>query len=66
MFPQRRTRTDVSSDTWLQWPGNQSAAAEPPRHDAKEGIIRAFLSGSRDLDGEMVQYAEQAIAGTVL
>jgi hypothetical protein len=36
------------------------------KHDAKEGIIRAFLSGSRDLDGEMVQYAEQAIAGTVL
>ena len=43
-------------------------ALEPARlkHDAKEGIIRAFLSGSRDLDGEMVQYAEQAIAGTVL
>ncbi len=36
------------------------------RHDAKEGVIRAFLSASRDVDSEMVQYAEKAIAGTVL
>ena len=36
------------------------------KHPAKESIIRAFLSRSGDLDNEIVQYAEQAIAGTVL
>jgi hypothetical protein len=46
--------------------GTMKQAALISRHDAKEGIIRAFPSGSRDLDSEMIQYAEQAIAGTVL
>lgn len=36
------------------------------KHHAKEEIIRAFLLRSHDLDSEVVQYAEKAIAGTVL
>jgi hypothetical protein len=36
------------------------------RHSAKEGVIRAFLARARDLDDEVAQYAEKAIAGTVL
>lgn len=35
-------------------------------HDSKEQIIRKFLASSRDLDTEIVEYAESAIAGTVL
>ena len=34
-------------------------------HPKKETIIRDFLA-SRNLDDEIVQYAEKAIAGTVL
>ena len=36
------------------------------RHAGKEEIIRNFLSASRDADRAMVEYAEIAIAGTVL
>jgi len=36
------------------------------RHPAKQEVIRAFLSRVRDLDHEVVEYAEKAIVGTVL
>ena len=35
------------------------------RHDRKEEIIRAFLVHSRQLDNEIVEYAQKAIAGAV-
>ena len=36
------------------------------RHESKEEIICAFLGNCRDLDNEIVEYAQKAIAGTVL
>jgi hypothetical protein len=36
------------------------------RHDSKETIIRSFVAANHDLDSEVLQYANQAIAGTVL
>ena len=35
-------------------------------HESKEAIIRRFLSANQDVDDEMRQYAEDAIAGRVL
>ena len=36
------------------------------RHESKEEIIRAFLGNCPDLDNEIGEYAQKAIAGTVL
>ena len=36
------------------------------KHESKEMIIRSFLSANRDVDSEVREYAEHAIAGTVL
>ena len=36
------------------------------RHREKEEIIRGFVSADRDLDAELLEYAESAIRGTVL
>lgn len=36
------------------------------RHREKEEIIRGFVSAGRDLDAELLEYAESAIRGTVL
>jgi hypothetical protein len=36
------------------------------QHDSKETIIRSFVAANPDLDSEVAQYANQAIAGTVL
>jgi hypothetical protein len=55
--------TGYDYEQWIRFAFDHPVAVS---HDAKEGIIRAFLSGFRDLDSEMVQYAEKAIAGTVL
>jgi hypothetical protein len=35
------------------------------KHEAKEEIIRTFVSDGRDLDRELLEYAERAIHGTV-
>lgn len=35
-------------------------------HEAKAEIIRSFLARSRDLDDEIVEYAERAIVGRIL
>jgi hypothetical protein len=36
------------------------------KHESKETIIRSFLSANRDVDDEVRQYAENAIAGRLL
>jgi hypothetical protein len=36
------------------------------RHESKEEIIRVFIDNCRDSDNEIVEYAQKAIAGTVL
>jgi hypothetical protein len=36
------------------------------KHEAKETIIRTFIADGRDLNRELLEYAERAINGTVL
>jgi hypothetical protein len=36
------------------------------QHESKETIIRSFVAANRDIDSEVLQYANAAIAGTVL